>query len=347
MHAAARLALGPLEHEVIRAHVGLASGRRGADFTAVGKQADCLGGFRAAAQGEHRARKARAIIGEQVELGPLCGIGRRRLFHLRLRALARELAAPALRGGGEDLDPRRGARLRGPHDLGGDSLPPLGDVFLVQRLHAARAFVLQDTQHLVPELPAVGRGELIRERVVWPGAVQHVCVVAARIDLLRNVDRDSELGQHHTRFAPLLVTFIFASAASKSALRLGAVDAAGPRSTSGPLRTVPLAAPDRSESLIAFAYSCTSRSRGRWWPTARSVVIKTSGLGAMAGKAVAAQSEPTSTSLRVSLLSVMVAAVGPKKATWNFFLPVGLAWTERGERRVEDVRMHAQRLIIP
>ena len=37
----------------------------------------------------------------------------------------------------------------------------------------------------------------------------------------------------------------------------------------------------------------------------RSVVIKTSGFGAMAGKAEAAQSEQTSTSLRARLLAMV------------------------------------------
>ena len=77
---------------------------------------------------------------------------------------------------------------------------------------------------------------------------------------------------------------------SESALRLleaEAVDA-------GPLSTVPLAAPEKSESLIAFAYSWIRRSRGRLWPTARSVEISASGLGGAAGAAAAPQSEPTS-----------------------------------------------------
>ena len=167
-------------------------------------------------------------------------------------------------GGRTHLDPRRGAGLSGSSDLGGDGFPPLSDVLLVQRLHAARAFVLEDAQHLrmqqgrqhdwqdaccrsspatdsgpggltfslslrktlvagrgssgkpagkprsaerlrrprlaspghlVPELPSVGRGKLVRERGFWRGAVQHVCVIAARIHLLGHVDRDTELRQ--------------------------------------------------------------------------------------------------------------------------------------------------------
>ena len=90
-----------------------------------------------------------------------------------------------------------------------------------------------------------------------------------------------------------------AAAASETVPRASAAEVRVKTGSAGrPPSTVPLAASDRSDSLIAFAKSCASRARGSAWPLVpsapvalRSELITASGRGGAEwiGEAASAQ----------------------------------------------------------
>ena len=109
-HPAAGLTRRAAEHEGLGAGVGRAL---------VGG-----GDGRGAAAREHRAREARAVVVQQVELGARLGVRHRRVLELGARAPRRRRALPAV-GVRLRVDaPHQRAHLPGARDVGGDGAAP-------------------------------------------------------------------------------------------------------------------------------------------------------------------------------------------------------------------------------